>query len=171
MGNHHRDVWRIMEHGLTGETVARIVIHEIERLERGEDGLWSDVEIERMKQPLVRDAKARHAYARVINRWCRQHGIEIALEEIDPPDEIRLSLTLRWFLIEHAETDIPASTPEQAYQAFVAWQPTHGGDLIDLATFTRHFLEERRSLKGHLKGLHPVYGPAGQIIAPAEVNP
>jgi hypothetical protein len=94
-----------------------------------------------------------------------------SLEEIDPPDEIQLSLTLRWFLIEHAEIDIPASTPAQAYQAFAAWQPTHSGYLMALDVFTKHFLEEQRSLKGHLKGCHPVYGPAGQILAPAVVDP
>jgi hypothetical protein len=171
MGNHHRELWRALERGLTGEAVARIVIQEIERMQRGEPSLWSDVEIQRLKQPLLRDTKAKHAYVRTINAWCREHGIEIALEEIDPPDEIQLSLTLRWFLFEHAQSDIPASTPEQAYQAFMAWLPTHGGYLVGLDVFTKHFLEERRALKGHLKGLHPTVNQAGSIIAPAEVDP
>jgi hypothetical protein len=29
----HRDVWRLLERGLTSEAVARIVIHEAERLQ------------------------------------------------------------------------------------------------------------------------------------------
>jgi hypothetical protein len=171
MGNHHRELWRLLQRGLTGEAVAKIVIHEIERLERGEAALWSDVEIERMKQPLARDGKARHAYARLINRWCQAHGIDMSLEETDPPSEIALSMSVRWFLLDHAETDIPASTPEQAYQAFTAWQPAHGSYTMALDAFIKHFIQERRSLKGHLKGLHPVYGPAGQILAPAVVDP
>jgi hypothetical protein len=167
----HRDVWRLVQRGLTGEAVAKLVIAEAERLQRGDPPLWSDAELERLKLPLTRDSKARHAYARVINCWCQANGIELSLEEIDPPDEIQLSLTLRWFLIEHAQTDIPASTPEQAYQAFVVWQPTHSRYLMTLDVFTKHFLEEQRVLKGHLKGCHPVYGPAGQILAPAVIDP
>jgi hypothetical protein len=61
---------------------------------------------------------------------------------------VQLSITLRWFLLEHAQTDIPASAPEQAYQTFVAWQPTHGGYLMPLDVFTTHFIAERRALRG-----------------------
>jgi hypothetical protein len=125
-----------------------------------------------LKRPLVRDSRARRAYVRCITEGCKTRGIEPPpLEVLDPPSEIQLSLTVRWFLIEHRDSDIPASTPEQAYQAFVVWQPVHGGYTMALDVFTKHFLEERRVLKAQLKGLHPVYGPGGQILAPAVVDP
>ena len=125
-----------------------------------------------MKRPLVRDGRAQRTYIRCITDGCKTRGIEPPpLEVLDPPSEIQLPLTLRWFLIEHAETDIPASIPEQAYQAFAAWQPTHGAYLITLDVFTKRFLEERPLLKGQLKGCHPGYGPAGQMLALAVVDP
>lgn len=42
---------------------------------------------------------------------------------------------------------------------------------MDLATFTTYFLQERRVLRGHLRGLHPLVNKAGSVIAPAEVDP
>jgi hypothetical protein len=172
----HRDLWKRAQRSLTGEalgrTVAGLVLAEVDRMDMGRPPVWTNSELEALKRPLVRDSRARCAYIQCITDGCQARGIEPPpLEVLDPPDEIQLSMSVRWFLLDHAETDIPASTPEEAYQAFTAWQPMHGGYTMALDAFTKHFLEERRLLKGHLKGCHPVYGPAGQILAPAAVDP
>ena len=128
MGNPHRELWRLLQRGLDGEAVAKIVIAEAERLERGEAPLWSDVEIERLKQPLVHDAKARHSYAKVINRWCREQGIELSLEEIDPPTDVQMTLSIRWYVMRHFEDGRPPPRdPEQAFEECGAWLPSQRG--------------------------------------------
>ena len=149
----HRDLRKRVQRSLTGDalgrTVAGLVLAEVDRLDLGSLPLWTDAELEALKRPLIRDSRAQRTYLRCITDGCKTRGIEPPpLEVLDPPSEMQLSLTLRWFLIEHAETDIPASTPEQAYQVLAAWQPTHGAYLITLDVFTKHFLEERRLLKG-----------------------
>lgn len=93
----HRELWRLLQRGLHSEEVAKIIIAEVER-RRASQPLWSDVEIERLKRLLAHDSKARHAYSRVINRYSREHGLDLSQEEIDQPSEIDYRLTMRWFL-------------------------------------------------------------------------
>lgn len=127
MGNHHRELWRLLERGLTGEAVARIVIAETERLQRGAPMLWSDAEIEVLKRPLTHDAKARHAYARVINRWCQANGIELSLEAIDPPTDVEMTVSIRWYCLRQFEDGKPPPRdPEQAFAECCAWLPSQG---------------------------------------------
>jgi hypothetical protein len=118
----HRDVWRLLQRGLTGEAVAKIVIAEAERLHRGDPPLWSDAELERLKHPLARDSNARHAYARVINRWCQEQGIESTLDEIDPPSEASLEAMVRWHIIDrHRAYEAPKHAALESYVEAGGW--------------------------------------------------
>jgi hypothetical protein len=172
----HRELWKRVQRALTGEelgrTVTGLVLAELDRWATGSPALWSDSELERLKRPIVRDSRARRAYVRAITDGCKARGIEPPpLDELDPPSEPLLVVLMRVFLLDHQDTAVPASLPEQAYPAYAAWRATMHAPAMDLATFTRHFLEQRRSLRWHLKGLHPIVNQAGSIIAPAMVDP
>jgi hypothetical protein len=149
----HRELWRLLQRGLTGEAVAKIVIAEAERLERGEAPLWSDAEIERLKQPLAHDAKARHAYARLINRWCQANSIELTLEEIDPPTDVEMTLSIRWYIMRHFEDGMPPPRdPERAFEECCAWLPSQRGmPLPTREGFLRLYPEERAYFARHAR--------------------
>jgi hypothetical protein len=149
----HRDIWRLLQRGLRGEAVAKIVIAEVGRLQRGDPPLWSDAEIERLKLPLTRDSKARHAYARVINAWCREQGIETTLEEINPPTDVEMTISIRWYVMRHFEDGMPPPRdPEQAFEACCAWLPSQGSMPIPTREgFLRLYPEERAYFARHAR--------------------
>jgi hypothetical protein len=153
MGNRHRELWRMLERGLSGEAVARIIINEAERQLRDEPPLWTDSEIERMKRPLAHDMKARHAYARVIKRWCQANGIEMSLEAIDPPTDVEMIVSIRWYCLREFEDGRPPPRdPEQAFEACCAWLPSQGSMPIPTREgFLRLYPNERAYFAMHAR--------------------
>jgi hypothetical protein len=149
----HRDLWRLLQRGLTGESIARIVMSEAERQLHDEPPLWSDAELERLKQRLIHDSKARHAYARVINAWCREQGIETTLEEIDPPTDVQMTLSIRWYVMRHFEDGRPPPRdPERAFEACCAWLPSQGDMPMPTRDgFLRLYPDERAYFARHAR--------------------
>jgi hypothetical protein len=98
--------------------------------------------------------------------WLSERGVKEALTSF-----VQFFIRTTPAALEHAVTDIPIMSPEQAYPLYDVWRPTMAMPVMDLATFTRHYSDQRRLYRGHLKGLHPIIGPAGQILAPAVIDP
>jgi hypothetical protein len=133
--------------------VAKIVIAEAERLHRGDPPLWSDAELERLKHPLTCDSKARHAYARVINCWCQANGIEMNLETIDPPTDVEMTVSIRWYVMRHFEDGRPPPRDsERAFEECCAWLPSQRGmPMPTREGFLRLYSEERAYFARHAR--------------------
>jgi hypothetical protein len=106
-----------------------------------------------MKRPLAHDAKARHAYARLINRWCQERGLETTIEEIDPPDDVSMTISIRWYcMLAFEDGRPPPRDLERAFEECCAWLPSQRGmPMPTREGFMRLYPDERAYFARHAR--------------------